>query len=158
MKLLDILIEAYKDLKADKPKDPETLVKGGWIKIPKDSGQYIFKAIHVTDEEGVEGLIEHLGEWQISSIKGGKIGKVGNRVVVFDGWMNKKFIGDGHTVVGDDGFRYYKPELVKPEADYNELIVIPDKILRVYDVTNAGDVIYADQIYKDLYEKNIKCY
>ena len=150
MKLWGIILEAYEELKSDKPKDPESLKRAGWIKIPKKDGRLINNVIHVTDQKGVDGLKEHLKDWQISSINGGKIGKIGDRVVVFNGFLNKTFIGDGHTVVGDDGFRWYKPELVKPEADYNELIVVPFEIVKVYDVSKMGDVIDTKDIYHQL--------
>ena len=150
MKLLDIMLEAYEDLKADKKKDPEHLKQDGWIQIPKDEGKPMTNLIHVTDEKGAKDVTEHLNEWQLSSFNRGKIGKVGNRVVVFNGLANKVFIGDAGTVVGDDGFRWYHPDNVTPTADYNEVVAIPNEIVKIYDVTNAGDVIHANDIYKKL--------
>lgn len=150
MKLCDIIIEAYKDLKASKKKDPEGLKQAGWIQIPKDEGKIMKNLIHITDENGAVDIEKHLNDWQLSSFTKGKIGKVGNRAVVFNGVANKVFIGDAATVVGDDGFRWYKPENVKPEADYNEVVAIPKEIVKVYDLTNADDVIYANDIYKNL--------
>lgn len=151
MKLYGIFLEAYKDLKADKKKDPEKLEERGWIQIPKESEKTINNVIHITDQEGVDGLIDHLGEWQISSLNGGKIGKVGDRAVVFNGSLNKTFIGDGGTVVGDDGNRWYNPKNVKPEAEYDELIVIPQEVVAVYDISNMGDVVDTKDIYVKLY-------
>ena len=150
MKLLDIMLEAYEDLKADKKKDPEHLKQAASIQIPKDEGKPMTNLIHVTDEKGAKDVKEHLNEWQLSSFNRGKIGKVGNRVVVFNGLANKVFIGDAGTVVGDDGFRWYHPDNVTPTADYNEVVAIPNEIVKIYDVTNAGDVIHANDIYKKL--------
>jgi len=153
MKLIDIVLEAYKDLKAENKKDPDTLRKNGWLPISKKEGKLMSNIIHVTDEKGVEGIKEHLNDWQLSSLVKGKIGKVGNRVVVFDGFVNKVFIGDAGSVVGTDGQRWYNPKNIKPEADYDELVAIPLKIVKIFDVTDWGNVINADDIYKKLLEK-----
>ena len=72
---------------------------------------------------------------------------------MFDGFVNKVFIGDAATVVGEDGLRWYKPENIKPEADYDELVAIPMKIVKIFDVTDWGDVINTDVVYKKLLEK-----
>ena len=147
MKLWNIILEAYKDLKADKTKDPEQLEKNGWVQIPKNEGKLMSNLLHITDEDGANEVKEHLNEWQISSFTKGKIGKVGNRVVVFNGLANKVFIGDAGSVVGDDGHRWYHPGNVNPTADYNEVVAIPHKIVKIYDVTEADDVIQATDIY-----------
>jgi len=152
MKLWDVILEAYNDLKADNKKDPEQLTKAGWVQIPKDEGKLMSNLLHVTDEKGTEEVKEHLNDWQLSSFTRGKIGKVGNRVVVFNGLANKVFIGDAGSVVGDDGFRWYNPEKITPDADYNEVVAIPHKIVKIFDVTDAGDVIQANDIYKKLME------
>lgn len=147
MKLLNLFIEAYKDLKANKKKDPKQLKKDGWIKIPKNEGRLMFNLLHVTDETGAEDIKYHLNDWQLSSFTKGKIGKVGNRVVVFNGIANKIFIGDAGTVVGDDGFRWYHPDNITAGAAYNEVVAIPNEIVKIYDVTNSGDIISANDIY-----------
>jgi hypothetical protein len=152
MKLWDIVLEAYKDLKADKKKDPESLRQAGWVIIPKEIGRQMVNILHVTDEKGAEDVKEHLNEWQLSSFVKGKIGKVGNRVVVFNGLVNKVFIGDAGTVVCDDGFRWYHPGNIQPDADYDELVAIPNKIVAVIDTTDWGKVIYASDVYLKLRE------
>lgn len=153
MKLLDILIEAYQDLKADKKKDPESLKANGWIQIPKDEGLLMKNIIHVTDEKGAEDVKDHLKDWQLSYLVQGKIGKVGNRVVVFHGLVNKAFIGDAGSVVGDDGFRWFHPDNVKPEADYDELVAIPHKIVKIFDADDWGDVVNTTDVYLKLKEE-----
>jgi len=147
MKLWDIVLEAYKDLKANKKKSLKQLKKDGWIRIPKNEGRFMLNLLHVTDEKGAEDIKQHLNDWQLSAFTKGTIGKVGNRVVVFNGMANKIFIGDGGTVVGEDGFRWYHPDNVTPSADYNEVVAIPTEIVKIYDVTEAGDVINANDIY-----------
>lgn len=153
MKLLDIVLEVYQELKAKNKKDPEQLKSDGWIKIPKNEGRLMTNILHVTDEKGAEDIKEHLNDWQLSAFTKGKIGKVGNRVVVFNGIANKVFIGDGGTVVGTDGHRWYNPSNVTPDADYNEVVAIPNEIVKIYDVTDAGDVISAHDIYEKLLSK-----
>lgn len=153
MKLWNLIIEAYKDLKASEKKDPEQLKKNGWIRIPKNEGRLMSNLLHVTDEKGVEGIKDHLNDWQLSSFTRGKIGKVGNRVVVFNGIANKVFIGDAGSVVGSDGFRWYHPDNVTPGAMYNEVVAIPNEIVKIYDVSEAGDIIDAYDIYKKLLSK-----
>lgn len=153
MRLLDIIREVYSDFKASKKKDPEQLKLDGWIQIPKNEGKLMTNMLHITDEKGVDGIKNNLNDWQISAFTKGKIGKVGNRVIVFNGIANKVFIGDGGTVVGDDGFRWYHPKNVTATADYNEVVAIPNQIVVVYDITNSDNVIHSNDIYKKIMGK-----
>lgn len=150
MKLLDVIFEAYKDLKADKKKDPDKLKENGWVKIPKNEGRLMTNLLHVCDENGAKNVKKHLNNWQLSAFTRGKIGKVGNKVVVFRGLVNKIFIGDAGTVVGSDGFRWYNPKNITPTADYNEVVAIPLEIIKIIDVSDAGDFINANDIYKEI--------
>jgi hypothetical protein len=140
-------------MKSDKKKHPDHLKNNGWIQIPKNEGRLMTNILHVTDEKGAEEIKSHLNDWQLSSFTKGKIGKVGNRVVVFNGIANKIFIGDGGTVIGEDGYRWYHPKNVTPTADYNEVVAIPNEIVMVYDVSNCDDIIQSNDIYKKLVEK-----
>lgn len=150
MKLIGVLLEIYKELKADNKRDPQWLELNGWTKIPKNEGTLMTNLLHVTDEKGVEDVKQHLNDWQLSSFTKGKIGKVGDYVIVFNGLANKVFIGDAGTVVGEDGFRWFKPENVTPTADYNEVVAIPHEIVKIFNVSNLGDVVYANDIYLKL--------
>jgi len=138
-----ILLEDYYSNKATKRKDPIELKKNGWVKIPLKSGRPVKNVLHVTNKKGLDYIKNNLGKIQISTFNKGKIGKMGDILLVLNGVANKSFDGDAGTVVDSEGVRWYKPDNVATQGMYNEIILVPKEIVDVIDISDLKDFVEA---------------
>jgi hypothetical protein len=141
-KLIKLILEDYTQNLASNKKNVNDLLNSGWIKIDLEDGEYIENVLHLTNDDGLNFIKNNLGKIQISAFNKGKIGKMGNKLLILSGILNKSFNGDAGTVVGVDGVRYYNPKNVLQNGMYNELIVVPKKINKIIDISELkGDVV-----------------